>query len=378
MHILEVGMHWFPEGGGGADRYFYGLVSELAHHDSAMKAFVFGEGKSDVRIACALPGKPGPIFTAAFSQTAQRREGGVGTRNRPALIASHFSLYVFPLLDLLWRNPHVVHFHGPWADEAAAEGESSRAVFFKQAIERVTYATARRFVVLSKAFRDVLVTRYRIREDRIDIVPGGVQADTFNTGLSRAEARERLGWPKDRVILLTVRRLARRMGLENFIEAVDQLREKEPGILAVLAGTGPLAGELAALVERKNLQEHVKLAGFVPDADLPVAYRAADLSVVPSIALEGFGLIVLESLAAGTPVIVTPVGGLPEVVSGLSKDLILEGSSPDQIADGLAARLSALDKLPSDSACQAYAKDNFDWPVIAKKVIGVYEKCLQK
>ena len=139
-----------------------------------------------------------------------------------------------------------------------------------------------------------------------------------------------------------------------------------------------MAGELATLVERKNLQEHVRLAGFVPDADLPIAYRAADVSVVPSIALEGFGLIVLESLAAGTPVIVTPVGGLPEVVSGLSEDLILEGSSPAQIADGLAARLGALQKLPSDRVCQAYAKDNFDWPVIARKVIGVYKKCLQK
>jgi glycosyltransferase involved in cell wall biosynthesis len=168
------------------------------------------------------------------------------------------------------------------------------------------------------------------------------------------------------------------MGLENFIDAIDELRKKEPRILAVMAGTGPLAGELAALVARKNLSEHIKLAGFVPDADLPLVYRAADLSVVPSIALEGFGLIVLESLAAGTPVIVTPVGGLPEVVSGLSKDLILEGSSPNQIADGLAMRLGALDKLPSDTACQFYAKDNFDWPVIARKVIGVYEKCLQK
>jgi glycogen(starch) synthase len=378
MHILEVGMHWFPEGGGGADRYFYGLVSELAHQDYALKAFVFGEGKPTVGSHVRFLGSRDQSLRHRFLKLRKGVKEELARGTRPALIASHFSLYVFPLLDFLWRHPHVVHFHGPWAEESAAEGESSRAVYFKQAIERVTYATARRFVVLSKAFRDVLVTRYQIREDRIDVVPGGVQADTFNTGLSRAEARERLGWPKDRIILLTVRRLARRMGLENFIEAVGQLREKEQGILAVLAGTGPLAGELAALIERKNLQEHVRLTGFVPDADLPVAYRAADVSVVPSIALEGFGLIVLESLAAGTPVIVTPVGGLPEVVSGLSKDLILEGSSPAQIADGLAARLSALEKLPSDSACQAYAKDNFDWPVIARKVIGVYEKCLQK
>lgn len=378
MRVFEIGMHWFPEGGGGADRYFYGLVSELTHHDCALKAFVFGEGKSDPGSHLRFLGKRNQSLRERLLKLRKGVKEELARESRPALIASHFSLYVFPLLDFFWRHPHVVHFHGPWADESAAEGESSRAVYFKQTIERVTYATARRFIVLSKAFRDVLVTRYRIREDRIDIVPGGVQADAFKTGLSRAEARERLGWPKDRIILLTVRRLARRMGLENFIEAIGQLREKEPAILAVLAGTGPLAGELAALVERKNLQEHVKLAGFVPDADLPVAYRAADASVVPSIALEGFGLIVPESLAAGTPAIVTPVGGLPEAVSALSKDLILDGSSPAQIADGLAARLAALERLPSESACQAYAKDNFDWPVIANKVIRVYERCLQK
>ena len=128
---------------------------------------------------------------------------------------------------------------------------------------------------------------------------------------------------------------------------------------------------------RRNLKEHVRLAGFVPDADLPVAYRAANLSVVPSIALEGFGLVVLESLAAGTPVVVTPVGGLPEVVSGLSEDLILHGSSANHLAEGLAARLSALDKLPSEIACRAYAKDNFDWPVIAKRVVDVYKNAFR-
>ena len=378
MRIFEVGMHWFPEGGGGADRYFYGLVSELVRHDPSTRAFVFGEGKSQESGSQVLfLGSRKQSLPQRFRRLRKGVKEEMSRGSGGILIASHFALYGFPLLDVLWRNSHVVHFHGPWAHEAAAEGESSRAVYFKQAVERVTYATARRFVVLSKAFRDVLVRKYGVREDRIDVVPGGVQADVFDIGLSRGEARERLGWPKDRTILVTVRRLARRMGLENFIDAVDRLRKREPSILAVLAGTGPLANELAAAVEQKQLQEHVKLAGFLPDADLPLAYRAADLSVVPSIALEGFGLIVLESLAAGTPVVVTPVGGLPEVVSGLSPELILEGSSRDELADGLAARLAARDKLPSDVACRSYAKDNFDWPVIAKKVIGVYENAFR-
>ena len=361
MRIIEVGMHWFPEGGGGADRYFHGLVLELVKDYSSARALVFGEGKTDEA------GGQVRFLGSRKQSLPQRfkmlRKGVKDEVSRgpaePSLIATHFALYGFPLLDVLWRNAHVVHFHGPWADEAAAEGEASRSVFFKHAIERATYATAQRFVVLSRAFRDVLVRRYAVREERVDIVPGGVQADAFDTGLSRAEAREKLGWPQDRVILVTVRRLARRMGLENLIDAVDVLRRREPGILAVLAGTGPLAGELSALVEQKNLKDHVRLAGFVPDADLPVAYRAANLSVVPSIALEGFGLVVLESLAAGTPAVVTPVGGLPEVVSGLSEDLILHGSSANHLAEGLEARLGAPDKLPSDDGLSGLCQRQF-------------------
>ena len=72
MHILEIGMHWFPEGGGGADRYFYGLVSELAHQDCAVKAFVFGEGKSSVPDRmCASWGAGTNLYGTAFSNCAK-------------------------------------------------------------------------------------------------------------------------------------------------------------------------------------------------------------------------------------------------------------------------------------------------------------------
>jgi glycosyltransferase involved in cell wall biosynthesis len=372
-------MHWFPEGGGGADRYFHGLVSELIRHDMAVRVFIFGEdrtgeGGGQVRFLGSRKQSLPQRFRMLRKGIKEEISQGPA---EPVLIASHFALYGFPLLDVLWRNAHVVHFHGPWAEEAAAEGESSRSVFFKHAIERAVYASAGRFIALSEAFRDLLVRRYGVREERVDVVPGGVQAKAFDHGLSRAEARERLGWPADRIILITVRRLARRMGLENFIEAVDQLRKRQAHILAVIAGTGPLADELAHMVGKRNLGDHVRLVGFVPDADLPLAYRAADLSVVPSISLEGFGLVVLESLAAGTPVVVTPVGGLPEVVSGLSRDLILDGSSANHLTEGLMDRLSALDKLPSDTFCQAYARDNFDWQVIAKRVLNIYQNAFQ-
>ena len=79
---------------------------------------------------------------------------------------------------------------------------------------------------------------------------------------------------------------------------------------------------------------------------LPLAYRAADLTVVPTVALEGFGLIAVESLAAGTPVLVTPVGGLPEVVAALSPALVLAATGSAPLADAvIRADQSLLSKL---------------------------------
>ena len=77
------------------------------------------------------------------------------------------------------------------------------------------------------------------------------------------------------------------------------------------------------------MANHVRMLGSSRDADLPLYYRAADLSVVPTVALEGFGLVAAESLAAGCPALVTPVGGLPSVVADLSPDLVLEDATPD-------------------------------------------------
>ena len=112
----------------------------------------------------------------------------------------------------------------------------------------------------------------------------------------------------------------------------------------------------------------MRFLGFVREEQLPLAYRAADLSVVPSVSLEGFGLIVPESLSAGTPVLVTPVGGLPETVAGLSDALVLRDASPAAIADGLSAALLGERAMPGPAQCEEFARRQYDWPVIAHQV----------
>jgi glycosyltransferase involved in cell wall biosynthesis len=146
-----------------------------------------------------------------------------------------------------------------------------------------------------------------------------------------------------------------------------------PDVLVVIAGSGPLKPELEARIAALGLERHVRLAGFVPDDVLPVAYRAADLSVVPTAALEGFGLVTVESLAAGTPCVVTPVGGLTDVVAPFAPQLVAESPSARDVADLLARALRGDVALPTAAQCERYAREGFDWPVVAARVRRVYE-----
>jgi len=170
-----------------------------------------------------------------------------------------------------------------------------------------------------------------------------------------------------------VRRLVRRVGVDTLVEAAVSLRERLPDALVLIAGTGPLQGELEARIAALGLGDHVRLLGFVPDDMLPMVYRAADVSVVPSSSLEGFGLVTVESLAAGTPCVVTPVGGLTDVVVPFAPQLVTGSTSAADIGAVLAAALREDIPMPSAAECEAYARRDFDWPVVAARVRHVYE-----
>lgn len=292
------------------------------------------------------------------------------------LVVSHFALHTFPVLDLLKKRPLVTHFHGPWALESTIEGSQTFATRLKKALEQITYRRATSFIVLSQAFRDILHHEYQVPLERIHIVPGGVDVQRFDIPFTKVEARIKLAWQQDRPIIFCLRRLAKRMGLENLIAAIDQVRSYYPEVLLYIAGKGALAETLQRQIEELELTEHVRLLGYLPDEQLPLAYRAANFSVVPTIAFEGFGLIVIESLAAGTPVLGTPVGGIPEILQPFSQDLLFEGCSAHQLARGLIEALSGQRQLPSPEACQSYARENYGWNAIAQRIKSVYQAAL--
>lgn len=377
MNTLQVGMGWHDQGAGsGVDRVYNSLVQALPSQNVGVHGLVFGTEEtqpppSQVHLAGSLTASlPRRLWSSR--RTFRKIVDGTPVD----LVATHFSLYAFPLLDLLDDRPLVVHFHGPWSLESEAEGESAIAVRLKKWVERSVYRRGRRFIVLSEAFKKLLIQEYDVDPASVRIVPGGVDADRFQTTASRTEARRRLEWDVNRPTILSVRRLVRRVGVEELVDAAREIVAAIPSVQILIAGTGPLKGTLARRIEEYDLEEHVTLLGFVPDEDLPTAYRAADVSVVPTQALEGFGLVAVESLAAGTPVLVTPVGGLPEIVSPLSSSLLLKNGTPPAIASALVEALRGDRPLPSAHECRSYARTKYHWPVIAGQVRDVYSEVL--
>jgi glycogen(starch) synthase len=377
MRTLQIGNEWYSETAGGLNSYYFELLRHLPSTGTDVYGLV--AGSDAVRSAShgqAVSFAPPDSMLPRRMLAARRLAFKHLSLNRIDVIASHFALYTMPILDLVKKIPTVVHFHGPWAAESSTEGARGYTSRAKAALERRVYTRARRLIVLSNSFKNELIAGYGIAENRIVIVPGGVDLDRFNTGISRAEARRQLGWPTNRPIILTVRRQVRRMGLETLLDAAKLLVAELPDVLILLGGTGPLADELQQRIVEFGLEHNVRRLGRVEDAELPLAYRGADLTVVPSQTLEGFGLITLESLASGTPVYVTPVGGLPEIVEPFAPECIFGNTSADEMAKVLRETLRGERPAPSDQACRAYAADNFSWSLIAQRVRTVYDQAL--
>ena len=293
---------------------------------------------------------------------------------KPDLIASHFALYTAPALYRFKGLPKVTHFHGPWAAESQEEGSGRTVTTLKRRVENYVYQDADRVVVLSKAFADLAEKRYSISPEIIRVVPGSVDISRFSLTMSRAAARLRLGLPNDRPILLSVRRLVQRMGLSRLIQAVKIISQVVPDVLLCIGGEGALRRSLEEQVKAEFLEGHVRFLGYIEEEDLPLLYRSADINVVPTLALEGFGLVAAEALAAGTPSLVTPIGGLPEVVAPLSPNLVFASSAVEDLAHGLTAALRGTLKLPDQSACEAYARENFTSTLMAARTAEVYRE----
>ena len=206
-------------------------------------------------------------------------------------------------------------------------------------IERMVMRRCHHVIVLSEFMKREVMATHGISSRHITVVPGAADLATFYPAQDRSEVRRELKLPEGHTLLFTVRNLVPRMGLEHLLEAMTMLGEEQRNLLLLIGGEGPLRPRLEELIRSKGLQDSVELLGFVPEEQLAKYYQASDLVVMPTLQLEGFGLVTVEALACGTPVMGTPVGAIPEVLSTVDPMLVTEGTDGVSLAHTLRSLL---------------------------------------
>ena len=366
--VLMIGKGWFPEQTGGLDRYFRELFEELPE---ARAVVVGGHGLVDSERVRAVSAhdRPLPLRLLALTRVIRKEAQSA------SIIDAHFALYAFlPLLLGAFRGKTiVVHFHGPWADENVESGDASKSrLRMRRALERYVYRRATVAITLTGAFKAVLLERYGVSPWRVKVLAPGVDLVRFDPG-DRAAARERLSLSSDAFVVCCARRLVPRMGLRLLLDAWTRLSvDRDAGarpLHLLIAGDGEMRNALAEQIAASGLGGSVRLLGRVSDDDLAGLYRAADVNVVPSLSFEGFGLVVLEAAASGTPTIATRVGGLPEALAGLDATLIVAPDDPGALAQRLAA--AERGDLPDREGVRAWAALH-RWDLVAQRHRSLY------
>ena len=237
------------------------------------------------------------------------------------------------------------------AEQAATTLERVRrrlSVRARRWIERTVIRRCHHVIVLSEFMKQQVMATHGIAPKDITVVPGAADPATFYPAHDRNEIRRELKLPESRTLLFTVRNLVPRMGLENLLEAMTMLGEEQRNLLLLIGGEGQLRPRLEELIRSRGLQDSVQLLGFVPEDQLAKYYQASDLVVLPTLQLEGFGLVTVEALACGTPVVGTPVGAIPEVLRTVDPLFVTEGTDGVSLAKTLRLVLKRFRDQPGE------------------------------
>jgi glycosyltransferase involved in cell wall biosynthesis len=198
---------------------------------------------------------------------------------------------------------------------------------------KATFHRSRTILSLSRSIREELFTRCRIDPEKVIVYKYKI-SEAFNPTVSKnLKASLNPNGP----VVLALCRVSREKGLEYLIEASKRLVQKMPNVKVVIKGSTQdpkYKQELVNLLHKYNLENTIKFLEFSPYSEIPKFLAAADVFVLPSIA-EGLGLVILEAMASGVPVVASRVGGIPDIITDGSNGLMVDPAKPVLLAEAL-------------------------------------------
>lgn len=389
MNILIVSDTYFPSMGGAEVH-----VDELARHLRAaghrVRLFVAEpkpmEGEADiVRVT----------WKRNFLEILSRLDGMV-RGERPDIIAAHYSYRLATLAGIVARVrgiPMTVTLHG--LGTLPEPGAKPLARIKAAVYRRASLAAATHVIATSQDMLDAVPWVSK----KTTVVTNGADAVRFDPARLAAdpEAAALRAGAAGRKVLLTVRRLNPKCGIQYLVEAMPAIVRRHPDVLWLMVGTGRLEGQIRERIRALGLERHVEMAGLVSNMDAPRWFSAADVVAFPSTA-ESTSISCIEAMLMAKPVVASAVGGLVELLGrdgsrGRLVKLVDWGHSnyeaPEVSAmppERFAFLADAISDLLDDAGARArigvearaFALAHFTWDVVAAKTVGIYERCVRR
>ncbi len=293
------------------------------------------------------------------------------------ILHSHYWLsgLVADRLKSRWRLPHVAMFHtlGEIKNRASSiEHESPRRI----EAEANIIQSADRVVCATEHEKSLLVHLYYADPQKIAVVPLGVDLERFRP-IDQAQARKQLGFKDERIVLF-VGRIEPLKGVDILINAAAMLESDVECSVLIVGGDETTAGsvdELRSLASNLGIGHRVAFVGAVDHEKLPLFYNAADVCVVPS-HYESFGLVAVEAMACGVPVVASRVGGMARTVRDGETGYLIPWLCPEPFAERIEMLLEneSLRRSLGEAARDAVAR--YRWDTVAAGVLDVYRDIL--
>jgi glycosyltransferase involved in cell wall biosynthesis len=242
------------------------------------------------------------------------------------------------------------------------------------AVGKQVLKEADKIIVVSNATKNYVLSLGADPEKTV-VLHNGADLDRFKPLPEvKDEMRKKLGISEDACVILTVRRLVYKNGIDTLLGSAEIAVKENSKLVFVVVGKGPDFEEVKAKIVQLGLQRNFRLTGFVSDGDLPFYYNVADLFALPSKSGEGLPLVALEAMACGLPVIATDVGGTSEVMSEDYGKLV-PPNSPISLAEAI-LEFSCNDLATLKKKLRTMMEQKYSWDRNVKKLGKIYEELI--
>ena len=386
MRILILSWEFPPESVGGLSQHVFELSRSLVNLGCQVEVVTAGNGnlpdneKMDgVEVFRVIPyqGSEGLGFIDWVHRLnfalLEKAASLCRERGKYDLIHAHDWLVAFAARALkhIYTIPMLATIHATeYGRNSGIHNEQQRYI---SDIEWSLTFEAWKVICCSEYMRREVKNIFQIPDDKISIIPNGIRPDAYETqGVDLSQVLS----PLPEKMVFYVGRMVQEKGIQVMLEAAPEILKRFPQAKFVIAGKGPFEQDLHRRTQEKGIQDSVIFLGFIDDATRNELYRAASAAVFPSL-YEPFGIVALEAMICGAPVVVTSVGGFDEIVKHEVDGLKAAPADPHSLTEQI-SRLLEGGNFAASLAENAYqkARRQYSWDNIAEQTSKIYEEII--